>query len=683
MARNRPSILLLLRHSVFLFLLLLQLVRAADPDQPPQFSGKDVTRALFGKKVNEELYPVAFGDFNADKLTDIIAVDRDQSTISLFLAELEEPFFSKQFDCSIMTTDTVGVKILGANLADFNGDGMMDVMVAFVQPGVVDPAVEVVVFPGNGSEFLCAVKLDDTIKMQDEPLIIDIDGDMVMDLIGVEVVNRTHKGEETNQVDHGPRRRARVWKFSATSDPTKTYVTAYDLRISRDLPRDVEQRLSPHFKNATTHQPNIYSFVDIDGDTVPEIVNVTKYTSEKGGNSIFFAEYYEIGEPKGLSWDMSLVDAVQLNYENNSVQVLGQSVFLDLNQDGNLVHIIPGCSQLNKCGIPKLLVVSKEHHKATTMNVNFQVAGKNWIFDLTRPNYHQIYNNSIILRVGDYNMDGFPDLIGVLTANDGSYSENTEHRAVIFENVPCTPADPTDTSCIHPRTFRLDIESLAQYKNVDMATFFDIYDDGLLDVLLVRRTTNNSDQYPKDEHACHGFLSNPDYDANFLKVVVTTGRDCPKCPLNGIPYGSIIPGPVVRYNSTTQVGDLQTSVAAQFYRSAHFPLDLPYVFFGIGHSPNFIDVLDVSVSHKKSMQRSKKWTQLIPNSQIIVIPYLPDESYWKAKIFLPSSKAAVHTFGVLLGFCGVIAIIVFLLHWKERTEDRKERLAESHRFHMM
>lgn len=31
--------------------------------------------------------------------------------------------------------------------------------------------------------------------------------------------------------------------------------------------------------------------------------------------------------------------------------------------------------------------------------------------------------------------------------------------------------------------------------------------------------------------------------------------------------------------------------------------------------------------------------------------------------------------------CGLITVIIGVLYWKERQEDKKERLSESHRFH--
>lgn len=35
----------------------------------------------------------------------------------------------------------------------------------------------------------------------------------------------------------------------------------------------------------------------------------------------------------------------------------------------------------------------------------------------------------------------------------------------------------------------------------------------------------------------------------------------------------------------------------------------------------------------------------------------------------------------LTAVCGMITLIIGVLHWKERQEDKKERMSESHRFH--
>lgn len=138
-----------------------------------------------------------------------------------------------------------------------------------------------------------------------------------------------------------------------------------------------------------------------------------------------------------------------------------------------------------------------------------------------------------------------------------------------------------------------------------------------------------------------------------------------------------MPGPSVSYRTTTQEGNSRHAISAQLPQSAHFSLNLPYTIFGLGRTPNFVDFLTVGLSN-----HSKDWTQIIPNSQMVVIPWPPDQpSKWKAQLFVTPSKVILTSVAALTGVCGLITIIIGVLHWKERQEDKKERLQESHRFH--
>lgn len=67
---------------------------------------------------------------------------------------------------------------------------------------------------------------------------------------------------------------------------------------------------------------------------------------------------------------------------------------------------------------------------------------------------------------------------------------------------------------------------------------------------------------------------------------------------------------------------------------------------------------------------------------MVVIPWPPNEpARWKAQLFVTPSKLILMSVAALTGVCGLITVIIGVLHWKEKQEDKKERLSESHRFH--
>ena len=66
---------------------------------------KDVTRLVFGKEGNSFL-PAAFGDFNSDKLTDMIALTEDRKSVAVLLASEQNvvsiessPMFESKMSC--------------------------------------------------------------------------------------------------------------------------------------------------------------------------------------------------------------------------------------------------------------------------------------------------------------------------------------------------------------------------------------------------------------------------------------------------------------------------------------------------------------------------------------------------------------------------------------------------------
>lgn len=128
--------------------------------------------------------------------------------------------------------------------------------------------------------------------------------------------------------------------------------------------------------------------------------------------------------------------------------------------------------------------------------------------------------------------------------------------------------------------------------------------------------------------------------------------------------GTNLPGPRISYDTWSQEGTYRTAVCAQLPQSAYFTLQLPYSIFGLDRTPNFVETLNVGLSGY-----SKSWTQIIPNSQIIVIPNPPsDPSQWRAQLFVTPSKVILNSVFVVAAILFVNLCLVGFLHWKERHE---------------
>lgn len=116
------------------------------------------------------------------------------------------------------------------------------------------------------------------------------------------------------------------------------------------------------------------------------------------------------------------------------------------------------------------------------------------------------YTNVITLHSGDFNMDGYPDILATL-----STTQNSQPQAFLMENVPCE-----GTCGVFKRTYKIRWDALYPFRNgTVMAAFFDFYQDGILDVILV--------QHNGTDYKSVAFKNSLDYDANFIKVMVLTG----------------------------------------------------------------------------------------------------------------------------------------------------------------
>ena len=82
------------------------------------------------------------------------------------------------------------------------------------------------------------------------------------------------------------------------------------------------------------------------------------------------------------------------------------------------------------------------------------------------------------VKVGDYDLNGYLDLLVVLRDLNG-----TSRQAVLMKNVARETSGDNDT---FRRSFAIDytMTGLFAFTNVVQVSFFDLYDDGFLDILL-------------------------------------------------------------------------------------------------------------------------------------------------------------------------------------------------------
>lgn len=137
------------------------------------------------------------------------------------------------------------------------------------------------------------------------------------------------------------------------------------------------------------------------------------------------------------------------------------------------------------------------------------------------------------------------------------------------------------------------------------------------------------------------------------------------------------------YTITTATGGFQKSRATQLSQTAYNALQLPYTVFGLGRNWNFVEVLRVGIPKgNNSVTQSSSFTQIIPNSQLVVIPYPREHpDLWVSKLFITPSKAMLMTAAALIGTCLFVAAIIGILHRREMQQDKREKQQDAHKFH--
>lgn len=343
-------------------------------------------------------------------------------------------------------------------------------------------------------------------------------------------------------------------------------------------------------------------------------------------------------------------------------------MFLDLETNDQINQVVPVCFSDN-CEKSDIVIYASGEEQAYFLNVSFRDPSKNtWGF--VKPNGGR-YTDVITLRASDFNNDGYVDILATLQVKTG-HEQKT--KTFLLENVPCQ-----QQPCKLKRTFEVKWDALSPNNdNAVMGTFFDFMQDGIMDVIFVKLINK--------KYSISAFKNSLDYDANFIKVMVISGItntkiEMPVPSLLGTKrfFSSNLPGPKVRYQTTTQDGNRQAGQSTQLPQSAHFALYLPYTIFGLGRTPNFVEDLQVGMFNV-----TKQLSPIIPNSQLVVIipdVYTTNPARWRAQLFVTPSKVIWQTVGALAGTCLVIAAIIGVLHWKERREDKIEKLQEAHRFH--
>ncbi|EGO21825.1 hypothetical protein SERLADRAFT_363011 [Serpula lacrymans var. lacrymans S7.9] len=660
--------------SIFLCILCLALpARSMWPFSPKRFTKNSLMKAgSMGIASGDRI--VAFGDFNGDQFLDVLSLDQDQHTLSVYLWNHEDFSFHKS--SSIRHPTPVSNVVPG----DFTHDGKLDLL---VMSGSQTPnRMNIVLYKGVHNDQFDSSPVSVPPSTLSQPIPVDVDGDMKIDLLGI-----PYTQSNTNSP-------LMVWKNSWNASQT---------------PNSLFDLTTPQFNGTqcTLSNPHSNAVIDFNGDCLADVFLVC---DDGSGHKSFQIWINNKDAGFSLAQQGSLPSGV------HSIS------FADVDRDGTIDMVFPTCSSYSpSTGIGMGCTINIAYNKqlpvcasATTSSVNSKgqrlcrspeqlcIADPNFKFDLSTSGDNDAFvqvpvsallsstansapSSSLLLydttntpsipipiKLGDANLDGFPDFLLIAASGDS-------HTPKLLFSEPCAKGlAGCDQNGHGRRGWKLvskGAETLETIKDARGAAFLDMDEDGTLDVLIQR--TGEQGQ------GTVSFIQNNFYyDAFFLKAIVLNGAcDNSWCTssngTNYLPFGVSYSGASYKYTVLDTSGRRTAAQVGQLPQTSYHSLLTPYSFFGLGRTNNYIENLFVG-STKHTDQHFINMEGVIPNSRVVIRPPSTGSDGWKRELFLrPGEWIPWVTLTVIVTMV-ILAVIVFVLHLNEKREDELERRRASH-----
>ncbi|XP_053212118.1 T-cell immunomodulatory protein-like [Panonychus citri] len=577
----------------------------------------------------------AFGDLNNDKLTDIFVITDDGKSFGVLLAQDKNVFTEIERKCTIPEDEL----IVGLIPSDFTGNAMMDILVVSGSPKSTSDLIDsfnLRLLRPNGSSIDCTPLHEPPFAtVGSHPALLDYNGDMISDFLA-----QSDKSQDLAYF---------VWIGTENGLPEK-------------IPFPPSREGYHPFAPTPMQSPHSNAFIDLNKDGVADIFITTTKDLQ-----YWFADKNGYPGP-----------TYTFNYPVSSIGELkiGQSIFADINADGQIDHLLPVCNHYF-CSIYALSWDTSGSHEWIVLLENIKIDGNPYQFVEID---HINFKIPISVRAGDITMDGYPDLIAIMRFG------NHLNEVVIFQNEASsnnTFGRHFSPTVVPPR------KSLSNAGDPELATFFDIGENGKLDILintgpLYNHTRPPSTPLQTSKMKIFGEVDETGMDSNFLKVLVTSGlctdrncygKDYYVIDKYRVPYGTNRPGPTVCTSFLDPKGEPMESCAGQLSQSAHFTLQMPYCFFGLGPYANYIERLTATVpAGNTSIILKHVEEDFVPDSQIVIITNpLYEPKRWKVQFWLTPSEFINKTLYTFCAICLILIILIAILHRREVLEDAYEK----------
>ncbi|KAI9311839.1 hypothetical protein BX666DRAFT_1992962 [Dichotomocladium elegans] len=606
----------------------------------------------------------AFGDFNGDKFTDLFVLSADHHSISVYTWNHQNfTFISPSTTRQITVNDFL---ITGIVPGDFTYDGKLDVLVlGQVNPKDKDGEIEMRVYSGNGNDTFDPDYITLPSAKIAHPTVMDLTGDMKMDLLGY-----AYEGSSGLSM------------WINTANPSSAINTTTSSLFNVTSAASVFDQA--YTNQCTWANPHSNAVVDLDGDCLADLVFVCQKSN------------YQTVQ----LWINQRDGTYNMAHEFALPNGAGPVSFADIDGDGSSDIIFPvslGSKQEIHVVYNQQMDLCSQPEDKSSSNcrkaVQLCIADPNFKFEFETPNSsgYVVYDLSryldsdefiqtsdyafqgvlpVPLHPGDYNLDGYPDLL-----------VTTTKQVLLLENILCTNQLCSSQATEHGRRsfspVQTGTDALGKIARPKRAAFFDIDEDGSLDILVLQsRTTDSLGSERIPQFIINNFFN----DAFFLKGLVSNGVCGSNCQENK-PYGVNYPGATLKFTVLDTAGHKRAHLVSQLAQTSYMALQTPYCLIGLGRTNNYVEEMFAGVTRHQE-HNYLFYEGVIPNSQLIFIPYQPenvhDSSTWEVELYIQPGDYVPWVLVVLIAAACMLGIVVVVLYWMEKREDELERRKALH-----
>lgn len=588
---------------------------------------------------------ISVGDFNRDRFLDLLMLNSQTLKHVSVLFWDHDAYQFRHRGNGISLPDLEAKEkangiipmgsIIGAHVGDFSNEGALDVLLHDGKQGRVFFGDSKGNF--NRSDYIVVPELPRTHAL------VDADADLVPDLF-VAFSNGT-RGFWVFEEQNG--------KQNQDDSEGNSSLPALKQRTLKYYAWPGGRNQGGDGKDCVVIDPASIAFVDMDGDCLPDLVIPTscglEVWSNPAGSGRKFWDLNATRSEKGEDFKLLGLEVFNYNHGDRAL------AFADFNSDGTVDIAVPNPNRQD-------LVIHLNRQKKRFANALCERdlewtldrrTGVNTGLNLRNGKIGRLFGKIEVpstLHVGDYDLDGMPDLMAI----DGSSS-----RPILFNNLGLWD-DKHAQSSMFKRMEREKEHGLSTSNyGAFTGTFFDTDESGRQDIVIVRGGNETRLMWNNVRSGS---------DSLFFKGTILSGLAYRRDPR---PFSPVVGNTLKISYMERGSRDRVVRMCSQCGQGGFWQLRVCNCQFGLMRIANYIEELWAGGGAGR-----RSWTNLMPNSMAVIWAEngdgVGDGSIWWMEYFTQRRG------GQMLRVCGLLvvallglAIAILVLTKRERKEDRE------------